>query len=56
MESYLNWMYGYELMALNTQSVGLGDVAKLEEALHGTHEALSSILSTAYIRSVDACQ
>lgn len=56
MESDLNRMYGHELKALNTPSVGLEDVAKLEEALPGLYEALVSIPSTAYTGGVGARQ
>lgn len=38
-------------MALNIQTVGLGDVAKLAEALITMHEALGSIPSTACAES-----
>ena len=45
-------MYGYELTTLNIQSVGLGDVTKLEKALIAIHEALGSIPGTAYAESI----
>lgn len=39
-------------MVLNVQTVGLGDVDKLDEVLIAMHEALRSIPSTACAESI----